>query len=199
MPGPTSRRDFEALQNGQFVDDGGQAHDLVPGSVIASVPAAREAAERYGREVRFDFLDDRAVLAMLYRRSEDTGKAGVLGCLFALPLFVFGAGAWPFWDLVAVEKPRSFQIAFLVADAVIVVGLLVALYLLRRRSLLDVTNRNMRCRARLYRKIAVIARNGGADVPSLYPHYGMYITSRKFFPEAPEHPVPALPEGNSLT
>ncbi|MFE0175281.1 hypothetical protein ACFWZ2_23470 [Streptomyces sp. NPDC059002] len=188
--------EYDALQNGQFTDDGGEPHDLVPGSVIAAVPAAREAAERYGREVRFDFLDDQAVLRMLYHRRRDTGKAGVLGCLFTLPLFVFTAGAWPFWDLVASEKPRPFQIGFIAADAVIVCGLLVSLYLLRRRSLLDETNRNMRCRARLYRKIVVLARNGGADVPTLYPHYGMYATSRKFFPEAPEHPVPVLPEGN---
>ncbi|MBM7169955.1 hypothetical protein JQK87_16325 [Streptomyces sp. G44] len=191
------KNDYQALQNGQFVDDGGEVHDLIPSTVIASVPAAKDAAERYGREVRFDFLDDRAVLHMLYRRSEDTGKAGVLGCLFVLPLFVFGAGAWPFWDLVASQKPRPFQIGFIVAEAVIVGGLLLALFLLRRRSLLDKTNRNTRCRARLYRKIVVIARNGGADIPLLYPYYGMYATSRKFYPEAPEHPVPSLPEGNN--
>ncbi|MEU1128417.1 hypothetical protein ABZ383_00885 [Streptomyces sp. NPDC005900] len=190
------KSDYQALQDGQFVDDGGEVHDLIPATVIASVPEAREAAERYGRAVRFDFLDDQAVLEMLYRRSEDTGKAGVLGCLFVLPLFVFGAGAWPFWDLVASQRPRSFQIGFIVADTVIVLGALLALFLLRRRSLLDKSNRNMRCRARLYRKIVVIARNGGADIPLLYPHYGMYITSRKFYPEAPEHPVPSLPEGN---
>ncbi|GAA3108982.1 hypothetical protein GCM10010449_34550 [Streptomyces rectiviolaceus] len=189
--------DFHAMENRQFVDDGGAVHDLIPASVIATVPAAREAAERHGREVDFDFLDDTAVLRLLFHRSQDTSKAGVLGCLFALPLCVFVAGAWPFWDLVASSKPRPFQIGFIVADVLIVCGLLLAMYLLRRRSLLDVSNRNMRCRVRLYRKIVVIARNGGADVPLLYPHYGMYASSRKFFPGAPELPTPSLPEGNA--
>lgn len=190
---PTS--DYQALQKGQFVDDGGVVHELVPSSVIAAVPAARQAAEQYGREVHFNFLDDKAVLWLLCQRSQDTSKAGVLGCLFTLPLFVFTAGAWPFWDLVIAEKPRPFQVGFIIADVLLVCGLLIAMYLLRRRSLRDETNRNMRCRARLYRKIVGIARRGGADIPSLYPHYGMYATSRKFFPDAPERPFPSASTG----
>ncbi|MFF8533678.1 hypothetical protein ACN6K9_007750 [Streptomyces sp. SAS_267] len=182
--------DYHALKPGRFVDDQGTAHDMVPSEVVAAVPAAKAAAERFGREVRFDFLDDRAVHWMLFQRRQDTEKAGVLGCLAAIPLFVFGLGAWPFWDLVASGRSRPFQIAFIVVDALIVCASLVGTYLVRRRSLLDPTDRNVRARARLYRKIAAIARHGGADIPLLYPYYGRYATSRKFFPDAPERPVP---------
>jgi hypothetical protein len=182
--------DYQTLEFGTFVDDQGAVHNMVSSSVIAAVPAAKAAAERYGREVRFDFLDDQAMHWMLFQRREDTEKASVLGCLLALPIFVFGFGAWPFWDLVASQKSQQFQIAFIVVDALIVCASLVGTYLLRRRSLLDQTNRNVRCRARLYRKIVGIARQGGADIPRLYPYYGMYATSRKYFPEAPERPIP---------
>lgn len=182
--------DYHALKFGQFVDDSGTVHNMVSSSVIAAVPAAKAAAERYGREVRFDFLDDQVVHWMLFQRREDTEKASCLGCLVALPLFVFGLGAWPFWDLVASQKSRQFQTAFIVVDALIVCASLVATYLARRRSLLDPTNRNVRCRARLYRKIIGIARQGGAEIPHLYPYYGMYVTSRKFFPDAPDLPIP---------
>ncbi|MER6677111.1 hypothetical protein [Streptomyces sp. NPDC000983] len=186
--------DYHALKPGQFVDDQGVVHDMVPSSVIASVPAAKSAAEHYGRMVRFDFLDDQAVHWMLFQRREDTEKASLLGCLLSLPLFVFGFGAWPYWDLVASQRSRSFQIGFIVVDTLIVFGCLLATYLARRRTLLDPTLRNVRCRVRLYRKIAGIARRGGADIPRMYPYYGMYLSSRKFFPDAPERAVPAKEE-----
>ncbi|MFE1286653.1 hypothetical protein [Streptomyces sp. NPDC058751] len=182
--------DQRALKHGQFVGDDGGAHAMVPSSVIAAVPAAREAAERYGREVRFDFLDDEAVHGMLFHRWEDNRKWRGRGCLAAVPLAFFGFGAWPFWDLVASQKPRPFQIAFVVVDTLIVVGLILGLYLWRRPSLMDPSLRNVRIRARRYREIVGIARRGGADVPAAYPYYGMYATSRKFFPDAPERPVP---------
>ncbi|MEU3900162.1 hypothetical protein [Streptomyces sp. NPDC045251] len=182
--------DYHSLDPGKFIDDQGTEHSMVPASVVASVPEARAAAERYGREVRFDFLDDRAVHWMLFQRREDTEKGGFIGCLLAVPLFVFGVGAWPFWDLVASQKSRQFQIAFIAVDALILSAVILGGYLVRRRSLQDPVARNVRCRARLYRKIVGVARKGGADIPRLYPYYGMYATSRKFFPEAPERPVP---------
>ncbi|MFG2647287.1 hypothetical protein [Streptomyces sp. NPDC048436] len=188
--------DYHALGRGTFVDDSGTEHDLVPSAVIAAVPAAREAAESYGREVRFDFLDDRAVHWMLFQRRKDTEKGSLVGCLLAVPLFIFGVGAWPFWDLVASQKGRPFQAAFICVDAAIVIASLVVAYRLRHPDVADPAMRNMRCRARLYRKIVGIARDGGADIPRLYPYYGMYATSRKFFPEAPELPIPPLPESN---
>lgn len=182
--------DYQALEFGRFVDDQGTVHNMVPSSVIAAVPEARAAAEKYGREVRFDFLDDRAVHWLLFQRREDTEQGSLIGCLLAVPLLVFGVGAWPFWDLVASQKSRQFQIGFVVVDALIVCGLIIGAYLARRRTLLDPVVRNVRCRARLYRKIVGIARKGGADIPRLYPYYGMYATSRKFFPEAPDRSVP---------
>ncbi|WP_434596255.1 hypothetical protein [Streptomyces sp. A5-4] len=182
--------DYHSLEFGDFVDDSGTIHKMAPSSVIASVPAAKTAAEKYGREARFDFLDDRAVHWMLHQRREDTAKGGMLGCLFSLPLAASTLGGWMFWELVAAQKSRQFQIGFIVADALIICALIITVYLLRRPTLLNETVRNVRCRARLYRKIVGIARRGGADIPSLYPYYGMYASSQKFFPDAPELPIP---------
>lgn len=53
--------DYRELEFGKFVGDQATVHDMVPSAVIAAVPEARAAAEGYGREVRFDYLDDRAV------------------------------------------------------------------------------------------------------------------------------------------
>ncbi|MBC2900769.1 hypothetical protein [Streptomyces cupreus] len=180
----------QGMTFGKFMGDDGGVHDMVSSSVIAAVPAAKAAAERYGRELHFDFLDDRAVHALLFHRWEDNRKWRGRGCLASIPLFIFAAGAWPFWDLVASQKSRSFQVAFICADALIVVGLLAGLYLWRRPSLRDPSLRNVRIRARRYREIAGIARRGGADIPATYPYYGMYASSRKFFPDAPELPAP---------
>lgn len=180
----------QMLEFGKFMGDDGGVHDMVSSSVIAAVPAAKAAAERYGRELHFDFLDDRAVHGLLFHRWEDNRKWRGRGCLASIPLFIFAAGAWPFWDLVASQKSRPFQIAFICADALIVVGLLVGLYLWRRPSLRDPSLRNVRIRARRYREIAGVARRGGADIPATYPYYGMYASSRNFFPDAPELPVP---------
>ncbi|MCX5559826.1 hypothetical protein [Streptomyces sp. NBC_00038] len=182
--------DYHALDFGQFVDDQGTAREMVPSSVIAVVPAAKAAAERFGSEVRLDFLDDRAVHWMLFQRREETAKAGLQGCLLAIPVFILGFGAWPFWDLVASQRSQQFQIAFIVVDALLLSVVSALLFLWRLRDLRDKALRNTRCRARLYRKIIGIARQGGADIPRLYPYYGMYATSRKFFPEAPDRPIP---------
>ncbi|GAA1921725.1 hypothetical protein GCM10009837_53800 [Streptomyces durmitorensis] len=188
--------DYHVMARGRFVDDNGTEHELVPSSVISAVPAAREAAEAYGRAVRFDFLDDRAVHWLMFQRRRDTEKGSLVGCFLAVPLFVFGVGAWPFWDLVASLRPRPFQIAFFCVDALLLLASIGVAYRLRGPDAADPTLRNMRCRVRLYRKIVGIARRGGADIPRLYPYYGMYATSRKFFPEAPELPIPPLPESN---
>ncbi|MFF3765874.1 hypothetical protein ACFYYR_17540 [Streptomyces sp. NPDC001922] len=180
----------DGLRFGQFIGDDGGVHSTVASSVIAAVPEARAAAERYGRELRFDFLDDRAVHGMLFHRWEDNRRARGMGCLASIPLSVLLLGAWPFWDLVASQKAQSFQIAFICGDTGLVVGLLLGLYLWRRPSLRNPSLRNVRIRARRYREIVGIARRRGAAIPATYPYYGMYASSRKFFPDAPELPVP---------
>ena len=73
------------LALGQFMGDDGGVHDMVPSSVIAAVPEAKAAAERYGREVRFDFLDDHSVHWLLFHRWEDNRKWRVRGCLASIP------------------------------------------------------------------------------------------------------------------
>ncbi|OON80802.1 hypothetical protein [Streptomyces tsukubensis] len=178
------------LPIGQFIGDDGGIHNMVSSSVIAAVPAAREAAVKYGREVRFDFLDNVAVHWMLFHRWEDNRRWRRPACLAGLPLFVFTFGAWPFWDLVASQQPRAFQIAFICLDALIVLGMLLGLYLWRRPSLRDPSLRNVRIRARHYHQIVGIARRGGADIPTAYPYFGMHASARKFFPDAPELPTP---------
>ncbi|RZU16930.1 hypothetical protein [Streptomyces sp. BK239] len=178
------------LPFGQFMGDDGGVHEMVPAAAIIGVPEAKAAAERYGREVRFDFLDDRAVHWLLFYRWEDNRKWRGRGCLAGILMSVLAIFPWPYWDLVVSQKPRPFRIAFLCVTAMLVFGLLVGLYLWRRPSLLDPSLRNVRIRARRYRKIVGIARRGGADIPPMYPYYGMYASSRKFFPDAPELPVP---------
>ncbi|MEV6796465.1 hypothetical protein AB0M87_31790 [Streptomyces sp. NPDC051320] len=180
----------QGLSVGQFMGDDGGVHQVVSSSVIAAVPAAKAAAEKFGRDVRFDFLNDKAVHGLLAQRWEDNRKGRLVGCVASLPLAAFTLGAWPFWDLVASQRPRAFQIAFVCVDALIVIGLMLGLYLWRRPTLHDPSLRNMRCRVRLYREIAGIARRGGADIPTTYPYYGMYASSRRFFPDAPELSIP---------
>ncbi|WP_316773755.1 hypothetical protein [Streptomyces sasae] len=123
--------DHLALDSETFVDDSGTVREKIPSSVITPVPAAKAAAEQYGRQVRFDFLDDRAVHWLLFQRREDTERGGLLGCLLAIPVFVLGFGAWPFWDLVASEKSRAFQLAFIAADVLLLIAFSVAVFLLR--------------------------------------------------------------------
>jgi hypothetical protein len=127
---------------------------------------------------------------MLFQRRDDTAKGGLLGCLLAVPILIFGVGARPFWDLVASERSRLFQTAFMVVDALLLTTITVGIFLLRLRDLREKAIRNTRYRARLYREIVGIARRGGADISRLYPYYGMYATLRKFFPEAPDRPIP---------
>ncbi|WP_419995869.1 hypothetical protein [Streptomyces boninensis] len=173
-----------------FFGQEGSSHDLVPSSVIAAVPAARAEAEEASRALRLNFLDDASVLWMLEQRQADQQNAGsnAAGCLSGLLISVAGIGGWAFWDLVAAEKPKSFQIAAIAGPAVLAVLGLVILVWAMRREVKDRTRVNARVRARAYRKIVAVARKGGADIPRMYPYYGLYATSRTFHPDAPEAP-----------
>ncbi|MEU4926976.1 hypothetical protein AB0G54_10795 [Streptomyces yokosukanensis] len=53
--------DHQTLAPGQFVNDRVAVDSVSPPSVIAGVPAAKSAAERYGHEMRLDRLDVRVV------------------------------------------------------------------------------------------------------------------------------------------
>ncbi|MFI8896168.1 hypothetical protein [Streptomyces paradoxus] len=163
---------------------GGDTVTLVGGSVIASVPEAKQAAEAAGRELRFDFLDDRAVLELLRRRHVDEEDMFKAGFVHGVPLALVGLGAVLYWAAVAqyweTVAPRNAYLAV----AVTVVAIQVFFFVRSVRSHWgDRVRQNLRARAARYRKIAHIARRGGADIPAHYPHYGPYPFAATFRPE----------------
>ncbi|MER5913465.1 hypothetical protein ABT124_23980 [Streptomyces sp. NPDC001982] len=163
---------------------GGEVVTLVGSSVIAALPEAKRAAEEAGRELRFDFLDDGAVLGMLRRRHLDEEDMFKAGFAHGVPLALVGFGAAIYWGGVAQYwETAAARIVYLAAVAA-VVG--TQLFFFVRSAMAhwgDPVQQNLRARARKYREIAHIARRGGADVPAHYPHYGPYPFAAKFHPE----------------
>ncbi|MBR8643171.1 hypothetical protein KEF29_37190 [Streptomyces tuirus] len=163
---------------------GGDVATLIDGSVIAAVPEAKRAAEEAHQELRFDFLDDRAVLELLHRRHEDEVAMFNAGFVHGVPLALVGFGAVLYWAGVAQywETPAS-RIAYLaVAGAVLVLQI----FFFVRSAIShwgDPVQQNLRARAAKYRQIAHTARRGGADIPAHYPHYGPYPFAATFRPE----------------
>ncbi|MET8011469.1 hypothetical protein ABZU86_10330 [Streptomyces sp. NPDC005271] len=173
-----------------FIGDDGKAHELIPSQVIASIPEAKAKAEELGREVRIDFLNDRAVLWMLHQRWGDNADKHRAVLVLGLPFILLSCAMWPFWVLVASEKPQPFKM-ITIGVAVAVLGTLLFFWCRHGlRATFDPVRRNVRIRARMYRKVVGTTRGNGADIPHLYPHYGMYATSRKFFPDAEDLPIP---------
>ncbi|MET9733904.1 hypothetical protein ABZZ79_25590 [Streptomyces sp. NPDC006458] len=166
---------------------GGDVAGLVRSSVIAAVPEALRAAEEAREELRFDFLDDRAVLTLLRRRHDDEQDMFQAGLAHGLPLALVGFGAVIYWGGVAQywENSTNRTVYTAVAAAVVVTQL----FLFVRSALShwgDPVRQNLRARAARYRQIAHIARGGGADIPAFYPHYGPYPFAAHFRPEADE-------------
>lgn len=163
---------------------GGEVVTLVSGSVIAAVPEARRAAEKAGQELRFDFLDDAAVLALLRRRHLDEEDMFKAGFAHGVPLALVGFVAVIYWGGVAQYWETAAARTAYAAVAVAVVGAQLLFFV---RSAMaqwrDPVRQNLRARARKYREIAHIARRGGADVPAHYPHYGPYPFAANFHPE----------------
>ncbi|WP_399941749.1 hypothetical protein ACGH52_22150 [Streptomyces sp. BBFR25] len=164
---------------------GGEVVTLIRGSVIAAVPEARQAAERAGEEVRFDFLDDDAVLALLRSRHEDEEDMFRAGFAHGVPLAFVGLGAVLYWGGVAQYWETAAHRTIYLAVATAVVGIQFFFFL---RSAMahwgDPVRQNLRARARKYREVAHIARRGGAGIPAHYPHYGPYPFAARFHPEA---------------
>ncbi|MFI6852407.1 hypothetical protein [Streptomyces sp. NPDC050416] len=61
--------------------------------MIAAVPEVKRAAEETRRELRFDFLDDQAVLELLRRRHLDEEDMFKAGFVHGVPLALVGLGA----------------------------------------------------------------------------------------------------------
>ncbi|MEU6555656.1 hypothetical protein ABZ915_36220 [Streptomyces sp. NPDC046915] len=163
---------------------GGDVVTLVGGSVIAAVPEAKQAAEEAEREFRFDFLDDRAVLALLRRRHIDEEDMFKAGLVHGLPLALVGFAAVIYWGGVAQYWETAAARAVYLAAVAAVVGTQLFFFVLSAMSHWgDPVQQNLRARARKYREIAHIARRGGADVPAHYPHYGPYPFAANFRPE----------------
>ncbi|MGW0628162.1 hypothetical protein ACWCQN_31970 [Streptomyces sp. NPDC001984] len=174
---------------------GGEVVTLVGGSVIAAVPEAKRAAEKAGRELRFDFLDDRAVLTMLRRRHLDEEDMFKAGFAHGVPLALVGFAAAIYWGGVAQYWETAAARTVYLAVAVAVVG--TQLFFFVRSAMLhwgDPVRQNLRARARKYREIAHIARRGGADIAAHYPHYGPYPFAATFHPEVAD-PEPSESEG----
>ncbi|MER5258972.1 hypothetical protein [Streptomyces sp. NPDC002855] len=164
---------------------------MIPGDVIAAVPAAREAAASEGRRLQFDFLDDEAVLKMLRLRHIDDqqmnsagAKAGIPTALILVGLFIYWGAYVQYW-----ESPRN-QSLFYAAAGLIVCGTLAFFCTTVIRQWSNRPRQKVRARAAAYRKIAHIAAENGGDVPTFYPHYGPYPFAANFHSDAAELDLP---------
>ncbi|MEU4926980.1 hypothetical protein AB0G54_10815 [Streptomyces yokosukanensis] len=181
-------RDSSDLGEWEFVGRrGAEPTRLVPGEVIAGAPGARALAERSSQELRFDFLDDRAVLRMLRLRHRDEVAMFNAGLKIGLPLALVGFGSAVYWGgVVQYWESSAVRTAYAVV-AVVVVLLLAAVYVRTAAAHWgDPVRQNLRARARRYRELAHLARREGADIPAHYPHYGPYPFAATFHPETDE-------------
>ncbi|MEW1923320.1 hypothetical protein [Streptomyces sp. NPDC088360] len=164
---------------------------MIPGDVIAAVPAAREAAETEGRRLQFDFLDDEAVLKVLRLRHIDdvqmrsSGlKAGIPTALILFGLFLYWGAYVQYW-----ESARN-QSLFYVGSGLIVACTLAFFFIMAVRQWSNRPRQKVRARAAAYRKIMHIAAENGGDVPTFYPHYGPYPFAANFHPDAADLDLP---------
>ncbi|MCH5676635.1 hypothetical protein [Streptomyces gilvus] len=166
---------------------GGERARLVPGEVIAASSSAKSLAEQASKELRFDFLDDRAVLRMLRLRHEDEVAMFNAGLKIGVPLAIIGFGAAVYWGGVVQYWGSNTARTGYAAGAIVVVVVLAAIYV--RTAVAhwgDPVRQNLRARARKYRELAHLARREGADVPARYPHYGPYPFAANFHPQVDE-------------
>jgi hypothetical protein len=177
--------DDEELKEWEFIGRrGGDVANLVSGSVIAAVPEANRAAKAAGQELRFDFLDDRAVLDLLRQRHEDEEDMFKAGAVHGVPLALVGTAAVLYWAAVAQYwEVAASRNAFLAIAAIVLVTQIFFFVRSAKSHWGDPVRQNLRARAVAYRKIAHIARRGGADIPAHYPHYGPYPFAATFRPE----------------
>ncbi|MEU9975913.1 hypothetical protein [Streptomyces sp. NPDC051014] len=160
---------------------------LVPGEVIAAVPAAKAFAEQSGKELRFGFLDDRAVLRMLRRRHQDEVALFNAGFKIGVPLAFVGFGAAVYWGgVVQFWESAAARLAYAGVAVAVVLALLTAFVRAAAAQWGDPVRQNLRARAKAYRELAHLARREGADIPAHYPHYGPYPFAATFRPEADE-------------
>ncbi|MFE7069841.1 hypothetical protein ACFU96_07115 [Streptomyces sp. NPDC057620] len=191
--------DMTELGEWEFVGRrGGDRVRLVPAEVIAAVPEARAMAQQASSDLRFDFLDDSAVLRMLRLRHADEEAMFGAGFRIGVPLAIVGFGAAVYWGGAAQywESGRA-QALYLAAAGAGVLALLVIYVRAAMAHWGDPVRQNLRARARKYREVAHTARRGGAEIPAHYPHYGPYPFAANFHPEAEEEVHEPEDEGRS--
>ncbi|MFF2845669.1 hypothetical protein ACFVT5_04985 [Streptomyces sp. NPDC058001] len=170
---------------------GGIVRTQVPGEVLTASPAARRAAEEAGRELRFDFLDDAAVLKLLRLRHLDDVQLHNVGMRWRLPVILVVAAPILYWGAYVQywESSRSQTLYYAAAGAVmgaVVCGFAVA-------AVREWSHRGwqkVRARAAAYRNIAHIAARNGTELPDFYPHYGPYPFAANFHADAEELDLP---------
>lgn len=163
---------------------GGETVTLVDGSVIAGIVEAKRVAEEARRELRFDFLDDRAVLEMLRRRHDDEEDMFNAGLKHGVPLALVGFGAVLYWGGVAQHwETAASRNGYLAVAVAVVVAQIFFFGRSAKAHWGDPVRQNLRARAAKYREIARIARREGAELPAHYPHYGPYPFAATFRPE----------------
>ncbi|MGW7382492.1 hypothetical protein [Streptomyces sp. NPDC054794] len=180
------------LGPGEYRARAGIIRKMVPGEVLASVPAARELAESEGRRLQFDFLDDAAVLKLLHLRYLDQEKMrsggmrlGLTSAFVLMGLFVYWGAYVQYW-----ESSKSQSAYYAAAGTV--VGVIVLLYVISlRRHWGDRPRQKVRARSAAYREIAHVASRHGAELPEFYPHYGPYPFAANFYADAAELELPS--------
>ncbi|MXM62453.1 hypothetical protein GR925_03055 [Streptomyces sp. HUCO-GS316] len=181
---------------GEYRARGGIIRKMVPGEVLAAVPASAELAEAEGRRLQFDFLDDEAVLRMLRLRHLDDAKLhsagmklGVPSALILVGLFLYWGGYVQYW-----ESSKSQTLYYAACGAVVAVILLLYVVTLTRHWG-NRPRQKVRARAAAYRQIAHVAARNGVQLPDFYPHYGPYPFAANFHPDAEDLELPG--EANS--
>ncbi|WP_432095186.1 hypothetical protein [Streptomyces sp. bgisy100] len=179
------------LEPGEYRARGGIVRKMVPGEALFAIPKARELADKQGRKLGFDFLDDAAVLRMLRLRHYDDTQLRGIGMKLGLPsalaltgLFLYWGGYVQYW-----ESSKSQTTFYVITGAVVAVILILYIVFLARHWG-DRARQNVRARAAAYRDIAHTAGRHGAELPEFYPHYGPYPFAANFHPEAAELRLP---------
>ncbi|MFJ9345528.1 hypothetical protein [Streptomyces sp. NPDC101237] len=158
---------------------------MVPAAVIFAIPRAGTEAERLREELRFDFLDDRAVLRMLRQRHQDEVAMFNAGFKTGVPLAFVGFGAAVYWGgVVQFWESAAARLAYSSVAVALVLALLTAFVRAAAAQWGDPVRQNLRARAKAYRELARLARREGADIPAHYPHYGPYPFAATFRAEA---------------
>ncbi|MCF3136077.1 hypothetical protein [Streptomyces olivochromogenes] len=180
------------LGPGEYRARAGIIRKMVPGEVLASVPAARELAESEGRRLQFDFLDDAAVLKLLHLRYLDQEKMRSGGMRLGLPSAFVLMGLFVYWGAYVQYWESSKSQSAYYAAAGAVVGVIVLLYVVSlRRHWGDRPRQKVRARSAAYREIAHAAARQGAELPEFYPHYGPYPFAANFYADAADLELPS--------